>query len=97
MDVGTPGLLNSLHFSAEQVNHENNDNGNAGQEDGITEDVDCVEIQPMAFGLNFRDVLVAMGRLEANRVMGFECVGVITRLGESHAGQSQVEGHNENG
>lgn len=97
MDVGIPGLLDSLHFNTQQANHDDNDNDNGGQEDGITEDVDFVEIQPMAFGLNFRDVMVAMGQLEANRIMGFECAGIITRLGEAHAGHPQMEGQNKNG
>lgn len=97
MDVGTSGLLDTLHFIAQQADHDENDKDNGGQDDGITEDFDFVEIQPMAFGLNFRDVMVAMGQLEANRIMGFECAGIITRLGEAHAGHSQTEGQNKDG
>ena len=41
---------------------------------------DFVEIQPRAFGLNFRDVMVALGQLDTD-VMGFECAGVVTRVG----------------
>lgn len=39
-----------------------------------------VEILPRAFGLNFRDIMVAMGQLETS-IMGFECSGVVTKLG----------------
>lgn len=77
MDVETPGLLDSLHFR-DCNDHEGND---------LPED--WVEIEPKAFGLNFRDIMVAMGQLEANRVMGFECAGVITRLGEGAAAGTQ--------
>jgi NADPH:quinone reductase-like Zn-dependent oxidoreductase len=62
-----PGMLDSLTFA---------DNTDTVDElpDGY------VEIAPKAFGLNFRDVMVAMGQLQT-KVMGFECSGVVTRLG----------------
>lgn len=41
---------------------------------------DFVEIQPHAFGLNFRDVMVAMGQLDETR-MGYEAAGYVTRVG----------------
>ena len=44
-----------------------------------------VEIEPKAFGLNFRDVMVAMAQLESD-VMGFECCGIITRIGAGVSG-----------
>ncbi|MCJ1472284.1 hypothetical protein MMC13_000931 [Lambiella insularis] len=40
---------------------------------------DAVKIEPRAYGLNFRDVMVAMGQLR-KRVMGLECSGIITRV-----------------
>ena len=39
-----------------------------------------IEIEPRAFGLNFRDVMVAMGQLDTD-TMGFECSGIITGTG----------------
>ncbi|TVY15571.1 Compactin diketide synthase mokB [Lachnellula arida] len=39
-----------------------------------------VEIEAKAFGLNFRDIMVAIGQLQ-EKIMGFECGGVITRIG----------------
>jgi NADPH:quinone reductase-like Zn-dependent oxidoreductase len=41
---------------------------------------DFVEVAPKAFGLNFRDVMIAMGQLNET-IMGYECAGVITRVG----------------
>ncbi|RAK71137.1 uncharacterized protein BO72DRAFT_502225 [Aspergillus fijiensis CBS 313.89] len=67
LEVATPGLLNSLVFT----------------EDPTTDEAladDCVEIEPCAFGLNFRDIMVALGQLDETR-MGFECSGVITHAG----------------
>ena len=42
-----------------------------------------VEIEVRAVGLNFRDVLIALGAYPdaANAVMGSECAGIITRIG----------------
>ncbi|KAI0008226.1 hypothetical protein F4779DRAFT_642004 [Xylariaceae sp. FL0662B] len=38
-----------------------------------------VEIEAKAWGLNFRDVLCALGRLE-DRELGLDCAGVVTRV-----------------
>ncbi|PYH87097.1 polyketide synthase [Aspergillus uvarum CBS 121591] len=70
LDVQTAGLLDSLHFRTDLAEA-------AGSDEPSD---DWVEIQPKAFGLNFRDVLVAMGQLESDRVMGFECAGIVTKL-----------------
>jgi acyl transferase domain-containing protein/NADPH:quinone reductase-like Zn-dependent oxidoreductase len=67
MVVGTPGLLDSLVFK---------DDPDAGQ--ALPDDF--VEIESKAFGLNFRDIMVAMGQLQ-EKIMGFECSGIITRVG----------------
>ncbi|KAI6080113.1 hypothetical protein F4821DRAFT_87865 [Hypoxylon rubiginosum] len=39
-----------------------------------------VEIEAKSWGLNFRDVLCALGRLEDNE-LGLDCAGVVTRVG----------------
>ncbi|KAJ5219498.1 hypothetical protein N7468_008702 [Penicillium chermesinum] len=39
-----------------------------------------VEIEPKAFGLNFRDVMVALGQLDETLV-GHECAGIVRGLG----------------
>ncbi|KAK7992235.1 polyketide synthase [Apiospora saccharicola] len=76
MDLESPGLLDSLFFRAEPA---------APLPSGY------IDIEPRAFGLNFRDVMVAMGQLEANKVMGFECAGVITQLDELAAHSSGLK------
>ena len=67
LNIQNPGLMDTLCFKDDL---------------DATEELrsDWVEMDPKAFGLNFRDVLVAMGQLDAN-VMGFECSGKIIRLG----------------
>lgn len=39
-----------------------------------------VEIEAKSWGLNFRDVLCALGRLEDNE-LGVDCAGIVTRVG----------------
>ncbi|KAI5865333.1 reducing type I polyketide synthase [Durotheca rogersii] len=67
LEVAKPGMLDSLTFC---------DNPEAFEDlpEGF------VEIEPRAFGLNFRDVMVAMGQLQT-KVMCFECSGIVTKLG----------------
>lgn len=74
MAIGIPGSLDSLYF---------HDDPNATKLIAGDE----IEIDPKAFGINFRDVMVAMGRLEQNAFMGFECAGTIVRLGKEAAAQ----------
>lgn len=74
MAIGTPGLLDTLYF------HEDPNIGKAL-------DPEEIEIDSKAIGVNFRDVMVAMGQLEANAFMGFECSGTISRLGAEAASQ----------
>lgn len=71
LSVGTPGLIDSLIFV---------------DDDTIAGSLppDHVQIKPAAFGLNFRDVMVAMGQLDETR-MGFECSGFITAIGPEAA------------
>ena len=71
MHVDIPGLLDSIIFK---------DN----EEAQVTLPDRWVEIEPRAFGLNFRDIMAAMGMLkEVKQEMGVECAGVITRIGGS--------------
>lgn len=67
--IGTPGLLDSLSFV---------DLGDSNQDLRTNE----IEIQPRAFGANFRDVMSAMGQLNTS-TMGFECAGIIIRVGSA--------------
>ncbi|KAB5517403.1 putative polyketide synthase [Coniochaeta sp. 2T2.1] len=67
LDVGTPGTLDSLRFVQDSI---------YGTELGPLE----VEIQAKAWGLNFRDVLIALGRKEGDG-LGADCAGIVTRVG----------------
>nr|A0A3G1DJH7.1 RecName: Full=Squalestatin tetraketide synthase; Short=SQTKS; AltName: Full=Highly reducing polyketide synthase 1; Short=HR-PKS 1; AltName: Full=Squalestatin S1 biosynthesis cluster protein pks1 [Phoma sp. MF5453]AMY15057.1 tetraketide synthase MF-SQTKS [Phoma sp. MF5453] len=73
MGIKTPGLIDTLQFSKTDA------------PDHLP--ADYIEIEPKAFGLNFRDVMVAMGQLEES-IMGFECAGIVRRVGPSSAGHN---------
>ncbi|KAL4910615.1 hypothetical protein BDW74DRAFT_184453 [Aspergillus multicolor] len=67
LSIKTPGLLDSLHF---------------------IEDTDrqlplpdhMMEVKVKAVGVNFRDILIMLGRMDQTTV-GFECAGIVTRVG----------------
>lgn len=65
--VGTPGLLDSLYFDQDMLAEEPLSPG-------------WVEIRVIAVGLNFKDLLLALGR-ENGTTFGNECAGVIHRTG----------------
>ncbi|KAK2770358.1 polyketide synthase [Colletotrichum kahawae] len=77
MEVGTAGLLDTLRFREVE-------------RDESSLDADQIEIEPRAFGLNFRDVLVALGQLDET-IMGYECSGVVTRLGSEAQKDSDLK------
>lgn len=65
--IGSPGLLDTLHFI---------------EDDGAMQPLepDEVEIQTHAIGINYKDLLVAMGQLPSAS-MGLECAGIVRRCG----------------
>jgi NADPH:quinone reductase-like Zn-dependent oxidoreductase/NADP-dependent 3-hydroxy acid dehydrogenase YdfG/aryl carrier-like protein len=67
MEVGAPGLLSSIHFV-----HDTVPASPLGAEE--------IQIDSKAFGINFRDVFVALGQLSLGTFMG-ECAGVVTAVG----------------
>ncbi|KAL4883330.1 polyketide synthase [Aspergillus karnatakaensis] len=69
METGTAGLLDTLRFVDDFERNE-------------PLPADFVEVEPKAFGLNFRDVMIAMGQLNET-IMGYECSGVISRVGSN--------------
>lgn len=69
LEVSSAGLLETLVFCET----------GEGSEELLPE---MVEIEPKAFGLNFRDVMAAMGQLD-EQVMGLECAGVVTAVGST--------------
>ncbi|KAH8883107.1 putative polyketide synthase [Thozetella sp. PMI_491] len=67
VEVGSPGLLDTIHFV----------------DDTRLEPempADAVEISIRASGMNFKDVMMAMGQI-AVETLGGECSGVINRIG----------------
>jgi NADPH:quinone reductase-like Zn-dependent oxidoreductase len=69
LSIASPGLLNSLHFE---------DDPDFDLALGPTE----VEIEVRATGMNFKDILIAMGQISGNR-LGFECAGIVSRAGNA--------------
>ncbi|KAK3937139.1 hypothetical protein QBC46DRAFT_294875 [Diplogelasinospora grovesii] len=67
--VGTPGFLDRLEFVEDASYH-----AELGPEE--------VEIEAKAWGLSFRDVFVALGRLEGDD-LGYDCAGVVARVGSA--------------
>ncbi|KAI1453481.1 hypothetical protein F4805DRAFT_478404 [Annulohypoxylon moriforme] len=70
LEVGTPGLLDTLRF-VEDLNYQ--DELDPGE----------VELEASAWPISFRDVFVALGRLEMGG-LGVECAGVVTRVGRDN-------------
>lgn len=68
--VATPGLLNTLCFVEDSEQPLN-----------AALPRDMLRLEPKAFGLNFRDIMVAMGQLPGEIAMGFECAGVVVQVG----------------
>ncbi|GAW16135.1 hypothetical protein ANO14919_055580 [Xylariales sp. No.14919] len=71
LHVDMPGLLDSIIFR-------DSEDAKLPLRDG------WVEVEPRAFGVNFRDVMAAMGALkELKQEMGIECAGIVTRVGSN--------------
>ena len=66
LTISTTGLLDTLIFDDDPTSAE-----------PLPEEF--VEIEPRAFGVNFRDVMVATGQLRS-KVMGYDCSGVVIRV-----------------
>lgn len=67
LTVDSPGMLDSFCFV---------EDSSCQSELGPTE----VEVETKAWGLSFRDVFVALGRLEGDD-LGYDCSGVVKRVG----------------
>jgi hypothetical protein len=68
--VGSPGLLNTLHFVEDR------------ERNVKPMDPNEVEVEVKSVGLNFRDLLIALGRIQ-NPTVGCECAGMVTRIGSA--------------
>ena len=67
LEVGVPGLLDTLRFVDDLAAAE-------------PIDKDDVEIKVEASGLNFVDIMIAMGQVQ-DTMLGAECSGIVTRVG----------------
>ena len=72
IEIGTPGLLDSIHFVDD-----------ARMSEPLPDDF--VEIEVKATGFNFKDVMMAMGQIEVE-TLGLECGGIVTKRGASVRG-----------
>lgn len=81
LEVGIPGYLDTLAFIDDEETHWNHE---------ILKS-ELVEITPRAYGLGSRDVMATMGQLK-DRSMGFECAGIITRVGAEAQAQGYTVG-----
>ncbi|KAK3315828.1 putative polyketide synthase [Apodospora peruviana] len=69
MAISSPGLLDTLHFIDDYTL-------------SSALPAEYIEIEVKAVGLNFKDVMIAMGHL-ANEHIGIECSGVVTQVGNA--------------
>ncbi|EMD84807.1 hypothetical protein COCC4DRAFT_179820 [Bipolaris maydis ATCC 48331] len=69
LTIKTPGLLDTFQWEEDEIYHTPMPN-------------DWIEIEVKAVGLNFKDVLVALGNLAENK-LGVDASGVITRVGSA--------------
>ena len=69
LTIGSPGLLDTLHF-VEDVRFAT----------PIADDE--VEIETRSIGMNFKDLLTALGQVPSS-TFGLECAGVVTRVGRN--------------
>ena len=65
--LGSPGLLDTLHFIEDK-------------ERSLTLGTDEVEIEVHAIGMNFKDCLIALGKISGS-MLGIECAGIVSRIG----------------
>lgn len=72
MFVGTPGLLDTLHFTEDDRS-----------EEALPDD--WVEMEIKASGINFKDVMMALGQIKVEN-LGWECSGILTAVGKHVTG-----------
>ncbi|KAL4953777.1 hypothetical protein BDW69DRAFT_184162 [Aspergillus filifer] len=78
LSLETPGLLDSLHFVK-------------GTDRAAPLPDHMMEVKVKAVGVNFRDLLIMLGRMDQATV-GFECAGIVTRVG-ADCGDFKVGDH----
>jgi NADPH:quinone reductase-like Zn-dependent oxidoreductase len=83
MHVGMPGLMDTIAFD--------DDPAMSAIDAAADLAPHLIEVEPRAYGVNFRDVMVAMGQLN-ERIMGLECSGIIKRVSTEAAEQGYSVG-----
>jgi acyl transferase domain-containing protein len=73
LDIATAGALDTLYF--DDAPHNPEDDHPLGDHE--------VEIRVAATGVNFKDVVIAMGQLPHPGYLGVECAGVVSRVGKA--------------
>jgi NADPH:quinone reductase-like Zn-dependent oxidoreductase len=77
IDVASPGLLDSIRLVEDDKAE-------------VQLGRDQIEVEVRAIGLNFMDLLTALGRLGEKSVMGTECAGVVSRIGSEAKGNLKI-------
>lgn len=77
LEVGSPGLLDSLRFIDDP-----------SSSDPIASD--GLRMTPKAFGVNFRDVMISLGQLEDKSLMSSEHSGIVTEVGADVSAEFHV-------
>jgi NADPH:quinone reductase-like Zn-dependent oxidoreductase/SAM-dependent methyltransferase len=76
LEVMKPGLLDSIVFRDDE-------------DFELPLPEGWVEVEPRAYGINFRDIMSAMGQLDEKQELGVESGGVVTRVGSKVGGHLQ--------
>ncbi|TEA15218.1 Highly reducing polyketide synthase alt5 [Colletotrichum sidae] len=71
LTIKTPGLLDTFRWEEDETHHQ-------------PMPADWIEIEVKAVGLNFKDVLVALGNLAEDK-LGVDASGIVTRVGSAVA------------
>ncbi|KAL8882951.1 MAG: hypothetical protein Q9198_000127 [Flavoplaca austrocitrina] len=77
LEVATPGLLDSLHYVEDASAM-------------IPLAANELRMRPRAYGVNFRDVMIALGQLEDTSLMSSEHSGVVVEVGSELRDRTQV-------
>lgn len=77
LEVETPGLLSSLRFAHDDI---------PARPLGRDE----IQLDARAYGVNFRDVFIALGQMLPGLPMAGECSGVVTAVGSDLHGEYKV-------
>lgn len=77
LSIGQHGMLDSLGFV---------------EDDSYRQELadDEVEIEACVWPISLRDVLIALGKIDIGMGIGYECAGIVTRVGSTLSDQFQI-------